>query len=175
VSRPLSSLLLALGVALTGCNGARADADAPAAATATHPGRTDPTCEQDEVRPTTGAPAEGLWLYEDGRTGLRVAAIVGPAQSETGRARLTRRVETLEARKGADTLRFASDTAAVRLQLVPPFARPASAYAVAPLVLLASYEPCTPGLREPLIRYLRQDRAGHVLTDVMLTRAPGAP
>ena len=47
--------------------------------------------------------------------------------------------------------------------------------AVGPLVLLASYEPCVPGRRDPLIRYLRHDRAGRVLTDVMLERASAAP
>ena len=80
-----------------------------------------------------------------------------------------------EARAGADTIRHASDSAAVRLQLVPPFARPAAAYAVGPVVLLAAYDPCPPGFREPLIRYLRRDQADHVQTDVMLQRSAAAP
>lgn len=86
--------------------------------------------------------------------------------------RAARRVETLEAREGADMLQFASGTPSVRLQLIPPFARPAAAYAAGSFVLLASYEPCTPGLREPLMRYLRQARDGQILTDVILTRVP---
>jgi hypothetical protein len=130
----------------------------------------DAGCEYDSVRPATGAPAEGLWVYENGATSQRVAAMVGPAKTLTGRAHLTRRVETLETRPGADTIRFASDTASVRLELIPPFARPAAVYPVSPLVLLASYEPCGLGLREPLIRYLRRDAKGRVATDVLLLR-----
>lgn len=130
----------------------------------------DAGCGYDSVRPATGAPAEGLWVYEDRLTFHRVAAMVGPAQMSPGIAHLTRRVETLESRSGADTIRHASDTASVRLELVPPFARPAAVYPVSPFVLLASYEPCSPGLREPLIRYLRKDAEGQVATDVLLQR-----
>jgi hypothetical protein len=79
-------------------------------------------------------------------------------------------VETLETRPGTDTIRHAADTASVRLELIPPFARPAAVYPVGPLVLLASYEPCGLGRREPLIRYLRQDAGGRVVTDVLLRR-----
>jgi hypothetical protein len=127
-------------------------------------------CEFDSVLPATAAPAEGLWAYEDLATSHRVAAMVGPATSSAGAARVTRRVETLEFRSDADTIRHASDTASVRLELVPPLPRPAAFYHVGPLVLLASYEPCLAGLREPLIRYLRQDHQGRVATDVMLRR-----
>ena len=164
-------LLLTLGaVALAaGCDGAGADAEAPAW-TAARLGPPDTACSADQVRPTSGAPAEGLWLYADELAGHRVAAIVGPAAPIAGQTQVTRRVETLEAWEGADTIRFTSETAAVRLQLIPPFARPAATYAVGPLVLLASYEPCVPGLRDPLIRYLRQDSRGRVETDVLLQR-----
>jgi len=127
-------------------------------------------CRSDSVRPVTGAPAEGLWVYEDGSTLHRVAAMVGPTQVSAGQAHLTRRVETLETRPGADTIRHASDTASVRLELVPPFSRPAAVYPVSPLVRLASYEPCSPGLRQPLIRYLRLDARGGLATDVLLQR-----
>ena len=106
---------------------------------------------------------------EDGEH--RVAAIVGP-RSRWRTAHVTRRVETVEARRAADTLRFASDTAAVRLEFLPPGGQPAGAYPVGPLVLLASYEPCGPVPLEPLIRYLRQDPEGSVATDVMLRREP---
>lgn len=131
---------------------------------------TEPACEHDSVRPATGAPAEGLWAYQDPATSHRVAAIVGPARTSDGAAQLVRRVETLESRPDADTIRHWSDTASVRLELIPPRARPAAVYPVGPLVLLASYEPCLPGLREPLIRYLRQDGQGRVAADVMLQR-----
>lgn len=130
----------------------------------------DTGCGYDSVRPATGAPAEGLWVYESRVTLHRVAAMVGPAQTSPGIAHLTRRVETLESGSGADTIRHVSDTASVRLELIPPFARPAAVYPVSPLVLLASYEPCRPGLREPLIRYLRKDAQGQVATDVLLQR-----
>jgi hypothetical protein len=122
------------------------------------------------VRPATGAPAEGLWAYRDPSTSHRVAAMVGPARTSAGAAQVIRRVETLESGPEADTIRHRSDTASVRLELIPPLARPAAVYAVGPLVLLASYEPCLPGLREPLIRYLRQDHQGRVATDVLLQR-----
>ena len=130
----------------------------------------DAGCGYDSVRPATGAPAEGLWVYENRLTFDRVAAMVGPAQTSPGSAHLTRRVETLESRSGADTIRHASDSASVRLELIPPFARPAAVYSVSRFVLLASYEPCSPGLREPLIRYLRKDTEGQVATDVLLRR-----
>jgi hypothetical protein len=81
-----------------------------------------------------------------------------------------RQVETLESRPEADTIRHRSDTASVRLEIIPPLARPAAVYAVGPFVLLASYEPCLPGVHEPLIRYLRQDSQGRVATDVLLRR-----
>jgi hypothetical protein len=133
-------------------------------------GATDLECLTDDARPTTGAPAEGLWLYEDAAAQYRVAAIVGPAQSAAGLSQVTRRVETLEARAGADTIRFSSDTAAVRLEFIPPFARPAAVYSIGAHVLLASYEPCGSRERRPLIRYVRQDADGRVATDVLLQR-----
>ena len=159
-------LLLVLGAGLAACDGVRADAEAPLAVVRRDVGA---ACGTEEIQPATGAPAEGLWLWEG--ADHRVAAIVGPPQTEAGRALVTRRIETIEARRGADTLRYASDTATVRLQLLPPFAQPAAAYTVGSLVQLASYEPCSPHLREPLIRYLRHDREGRVMTDVMLSRA----
>jgi hypothetical protein len=127
-------------------------------------------CERDSVRPATGAPAEGLWAYENPSTSRRVAAMVGPAQASAGAAQVTRRVETLESGPEADTIRHMSDTASVRLEVIPPLARPAAVYAVGPLVVLASYEPCHRGLHEPLIRYLRHDEHGRVATDVLLRR-----
>lgn len=127
-------------------------------------------CDSDSIRPATAAPAEGLWVYEDRSALHRVAVLVGPAQVTTGHTQLTRRVETLESRRGIDTIRQVSETASVRLELVPPFASPAAVYPVGPLVLLASYEPCSPGLREPFIRYLRRDAESQVVTDVLLRR-----
>ncbi len=127
-------------------------------------------CERDSVRPATGAPGEGIWAYEDPATSRRVAAMVGPARTSAGGALVVRRVETLESAPDADTIRHSSDSASVRLELIPPLARPAAVYPVGPLVLLAAYEPCQLGLREPLIRYLRQDVEGRVATDVMLQR-----
>lgn len=152
------------------CNGVPAGTDHPSPPAMAFVGPTDPDCRTGEARPTTGAPAEGLWLYEDAAAEHRVAAIVGPAQSVAGRSQVTRRVETLEARAGADTIRFSSDTASVHLEFIPPFARPAAVYSIGPLVQLASYEPCATGRQQPLIRYLRQDADGRVATDVLLQR-----
>ncbi|HEU4762202.1 MAG TPA: hypothetical protein VFS74_07765 [Gemmatimonadales bacterium] len=129
----------------------------------------DTGCARDSVKPATGAPAEGLWGYEDPATSHRVAARIGPVESAAGAARVTRAVETLESRPGVDTIRHASDTVSLHLEFIPPFARPAAVYSVGPLVRLASYEPC--GSRHQLlVRYLRQDDAGAVATDVLLQR-----
>ena len=127
-------------------------------------------CEPDAVRPASGAPAEGLWGFEDRATSHRVAAMIGPARSEAGATRVTRRVETLESRSGADTIRQASDTASVQLEFIAPSARPAAVYAVGSSVRLASYEPCGASSQQPLIRYLRFDAGGGVATDVLLQR-----
>ena len=167
------SRLLAFAAAVqlaTSCDGAPANADRTPPPVVAALGATDPECLTGEAHPTTGAPAEGLWLYEDGAAQQRVAAIVGPAQSVAGRSQVTRRVETLEVRAGADTIRFSSDTAAIRLEFIPPFARPAAVYSLGADVLLASYEPCGPGQYQPLIRYVRQDADGRVATDVLLQR-----
>ena len=114
-------------------------------------------CELDSVRPVTVAPGAGLWGYENPATSHRVAA------------RVTRTVETLETRPGTDTIRSGSDTASLHLEFIPPYARPAAVYSIGPLVRLAAYEPCG-GQPQPLIRYLRQDPAGRVTTDVLLQR-----
>ncbi len=173
-SRALTVLgLMAGSLAGLACDGARAGAPKATVATGLADTAPDTACSGAVARPATGAPAEGVWLYDGG--GRRVAAVVGRAQAVAGAAHVTRRVETLEAAPGRDTIRFASDTAAVRLQFLPPAARPAAVYAVGPHVLLASYEPCGPALLQPLIRYLRQDPAGGVATDVMLQRESAAP
>jgi hypothetical protein len=130
-------------------------------------------CDLDSVRPSTGAPAEGLWVHQSRVTSQRVAAMIGPAKALADQAQVIRRVETLETLPGADTIRLASDTASVRLELIPPGGRPAAVYPVSSLVLLASYEPCGLGMREPLLRYLRRDADGQVATDVLLQRDAG--
>ena len=126
-------------------------------------------CELDSVRPVTVAPGAGLWGYENPATSHRVAAMIGPVVGEAGAARVTRTVETLETRPGTDTIRSGSDTASLHLEFIPPYARPAAVYSIGPLVRLAAYEPCG-GQPQPLIRYLRQDPAGRVTTDVLLQR-----
>ena len=138
-------------------------------------------CATDSLHPATAAPASGLWAGGDG-AGLRVAAMVGPSSTDDRRARITRRIETLERRAGAASIRLATDTASVALELLPPHradgarttdtvvAGPAAVYAVSPLVLLASYEPCAASSDEPRVRYLRRDDRGGVITDLMLRR-----
>jgi len=137
-------------------------------------------CAADSLRPVAAAPAAGLWVGEGGAPATRVAAMVGPVSSDGERARLTRRVESLELRAGRDSLRLANDTASVRLALLPPFrgsdvsgaggSDPAAVYALGPLVVLASYEPCATSVGEPRLRYLRRDVRGAVTMDLMLRR-----
>jgi hypothetical protein len=154
-----------------GCN-PRADREPRAEPVALQMAAVDAGCELDSVRPVTVAPAAGLWGYEDPATSQRVAAMIGPVVSEAGAARVTRMVETLESRPGADTIRHGSDTASLHLEFIPPYARPAAVYSIGALVRLAAYEPCG-GQQQPLIRYLRQDEAGRVTTDVILQREAG--
>ena len=171
--------LAAMALLAAGCReggsppAAAAETSALVAATA--------ACAADSLHPVTAAPAAGLWAGGQ-PAGLRVAAMVGPASADGDRARITRRVETLEVRGDATSIRLANDTASVALELLPPFrgegargeqgghAAPAAVYAVSPLVLLASYEPCGASADEPRIRYLRRDARGAVATDLMLRR-----
>jgi hypothetical protein len=143
-----------------------------------------PSCAMDSLHPVAAAPAAGLWVSERGTPPARVAAMVGPIAADANSARITRRVETLELRDGAESIRLATDTATVRLELLPPpgvraasasardtaHAEPAAVYAITPLVLLASYEPCDASAGESRLRYLRRDEHGGVATDLMLRR-----
>jgi hypothetical protein len=143
-------------------------------------------CAADSLRPVAAAPAGGLWIGVRSSPRTRVAALIGPASTDGDRARITRRVETLELVAGSDSLRLETDTASVKLELLPPFqapggssaaarssTEPAAVYAITPLVLLASYEPCAGSAGEPRIRYLRRDERGLVALDVMLRRESG--
>ena len=147
----------------------RSDHEPAGEPVAVHLATVDAGCEFDTVRPVTVAQAAGLWGYEDPATSHRVAAMIGPVVGEAGAARVTRTVETIESWPDADTIRHGSDTASLHLEFIPPFARPAAVYSLGPLVRLAAYEPCG-GQQQPLIRYLRQDAAGQVTTDVLLQR-----
>jgi hypothetical protein len=140
-------------------------------------------CSSDSLQPVTAAPAAGLWSGGAASTATRVAALIGPAATDVDRARITRRVETLELREGAASIRLATDTASVTLELVPRYAgrgvhadraarahtEAAAAYVLTPLVMLAAYEPCATN-GEPRLRYLRRDARGGVATDLMLRR-----
>ena len=145
-------------------------------------------CAPDSLYPATAPPAAGLWIGSRRSPMTRVAAMIGPASADGDRARITRRVETLELRDGRDSLRLASDTASARLELLPRFvasidgsssasagaSTPASVYAIGSQVLLAAYEPCAASPAEPRVRYLRRDRHGGVATDLMLRRESGS-
>jgi len=142
----------------------------------------------DSLRPATAAPAEGFWVFEDTAAG-RITAMVGPPRVNAGETRVMRRVETIEARPDGKTTRDATDTAAVRLELLPapPVSfdgrvivtgskaplNPAAVYAVGPRIVLASYEPCAVSGATPRLRYLRRDADGHPVGDVMLRRTSG--
>lgn len=134
-------------------------------------------CATDSLRPVSAAPAAGIWVSERSTLSARVAALVGPASPAADRARITRHVETLELRDGAESIRLAVDTASVTLELLPrrgaggtTASEPAAVYAVTSRVLLASYEPCDASAGEPRLRYLRRDEQGRVATDLMLRR-----
>jgi hypothetical protein len=145
-------------------------------------------CAADSLYPATAPPAAGLWIGIGKTPPTRVAAMIGPASADGDRARITRRVETLELLGGRDSLRLESDTASARLELLPPFvaraesagsapagaSTPASVYAIGSHVLLAAYEPCAASPAEPRIRYLRRDARGGVATDLMLRRESGS-
>jgi len=169
---------------LAGCRGGNGSGDPPAAASASV-AAVAPTCVSATLRPATAAPAEGLWIYEDSAMGQRVAAMVGPAHPADGSARILRRVEALEVKDGDRPLRYETDTASVRLEILPPFRdarltsldrasgdsdRPAATYAVDARTLVAAYEPCAASGELPRIRYIRRDARGGVVTDVMLRR-----
>ena len=146
-----------------------------------------PTCG-DSLRPATAAPAEGFWVFEDTVAG-RITAMVGPSRVNAGETRVMRRVETIEARPDGKTIRTATDTAAVRLELLPAppvsldgqvivvgskaMPNPAAVYAVGARIVLASYEPCAVSGATPRLRYLRRDSDGHPVIDVMLRRTSG--
>ena len=177
-SRPLSAALV---LVLTACREGGAPA---AAASETSAAMAAAVCAPDSLRPEAAAPAAGLWVGARREPPTRVAAMIGPAATDVDRARITRRVETLEVRDGADSIRTATDTASVRLELLPRFGvgddasrpprtEPAAVYPISRLVLLASYEPCAASAGEPRLRYLRRDDRGVVALDVMLRRESG--
>jgi hypothetical protein len=144
-----------------------------------------PECETDSLRPSTAAPAEGLWLAEESTQARHVAVLVGPAGAIEGDLRVLRRLEAIEVVMSGDTLRSESSGAAVRLELLPARSdetlgvavgdsarprHPVATYAVGPAVLVGAYEGCAMGITSPRLRYLRQDAKGRVVTDVMLRR-----
>jgi hypothetical protein len=143
-------------------------------------------CAGDSLRPAAGAPAQGLWLYDGKPSQERVVAMIGPARPDDRALVVTRPVESMEVSGAGDTVRSRRAAATVSLQLLPPIggalgagsmadsvisAHPAAAYTVSPRVLLAAYEPCVTSSRGPRIRYIRRDRKGQIVTDVMLQRA----
>ena len=142
-------------------------------------------CAGDSLRPTTAAPAPGLWLYERA-SGERVAAMIGPPRANDGAVVVTRSVETIEVSASRDTIRHRVAAATVSLELVPPLhhaalgtdapgdsaagAHPAATYTLSARVRLAAYESCATNGDGPRIRYLRRDATGGVVTDVVLRR-----
>jgi hypothetical protein len=171
------------GIALGGCREQKAP-QASLVASVSEPGD---ACAGDTLRPAAGAPAEGLWLFEDPSSVERVAARIGPPQADDKALVVTRPVETVEVSAAGDTIRHRLDAATVSLELLPPLGsgtpgkegmadstvstHPAATYAPSPRVRLAAYEPCATSSRGPRIRYLRRDVAGRIVTDVMLHRA----
>lgn len=174
--------LIALA-ALVGCR--ERETVARAVPPVTSAGELVTACADDSLRPTTAAPAPGLWLYER-ESGERVAAMVGPPRAADGALVVTRPVETMEVSAARDTIRHRIPAATVSLELVPPLrqaalgsaapgdsaagAHPAASYALSARVRLAAYESCAASGDGPRIRYLRRDATGRVVTDVLLRR-----
>jgi hypothetical protein len=144
-----------------------------------------PVCETDSLRPSTAAPAEGLWLAEESTQARRVAVMVGSASAIEGDLRVVRRLEAIEVGVSGDTLRSESSGAAVHLELLPARSaetlgvavgdsarprHPVATYAVGPAVIVGAYEGCAMGITTPRLRYLRRDAKGRVITDVILRR-----
>jgi len=143
-------------------------------------------CAGDSLRPTLAAPASGLWVYEPGRPGGKVAALIGPPRPGDSSLVVTRPVESLEVTQAGDTIRYGIAAATVSLELLPPRGgdappddsptasagapHSAATYAPSRWVRLASYEPCAMSPRGHRIRYLRRDGEGQIVTDVMLHR-----
>jgi len=147
-------------------------------------GDTRDVCSGDSLRPAAAAPAEGLWLFEQPSSGIRVAARIGPARPDDRKLVVMRPVEILEI-TGTDTIRERLDTAMVSLELIPALggpplgdagadttvsSGPAATYAPSSRIRLAAYEPCITSNSGPRTRYLRRDSAGRIVTDVMLRR-----
>src|SRR5215468_1345797 len=119
-------------------------------------------CGGDSVRPATGAPASGLWLYE-WPSGGRVAALIGQMRASDRDLAMVRAVETVEVSSAGDTIRHRVVAAAVSLQLLPPLGpaapgdsavnesigsrTPAATYVVSSRVWIAAYEACDTNLR----------------------------
>lgn len=115
--------------------------------------------------------------------------MIGPVEIRTGSTVIVRRVETVETSPEQDVeLRNRSDTAVMRLDLLPPYSsfrrrsierdtsgarQSAAVYAITPAVLVAAYEPCSPS-GAPVIRYLRRDSRGRIAVDAMLRRETGS-
>jgi hypothetical protein len=173
-------------VVVLGSVGCRERAPAPAAGYgALAAALAAPTCEV-PLRPVTAAPAEGLWAYGEESTG-QIVAMIGPSRVAAGETRVTRRVETIESLPDGQSIRFATDTAVVHLELLPApldslgrviagaysASGPAAVYAVSQRVVLASYEPCPSSGVSPRLRYLRRDTHGNPVIDVMLRQTSG--
>ena len=149
--------------------------------------RVTPVCDGDALKPSTAAPAEGIWRDDTPSRG-RVAIMVGPAREAAGDLRLTRRIETVEVGDRGDTLRTRED-ATVQLELLPPLPgeaagggpttvgatgdQPAAAFVLGSAIVVAAYEPCATSQRAPRLRYLRRDSRGRPVIDVMLQRTSG--
>lgn len=144
-----------------------------------------PTCAADSLRPSTAAPAEGLWLAEASSQAPYVAVMVGPARAIAGDLRVVRRLEAIEVGVRGDTLRSQTNDATVHLGLVPAGSgetlgvaagdtgraqHPVAIYAVGPAVIVAAYEACAAGVNSPRLRYVRRDSRGRIVTDVTLKR-----
>lgn len=134
------------------------------------------SCRTGALRPSAVPPAEGVWSFQ-GEGGGRIAVMLGPTELRGGSTVVTRSVEALEAGPRGSEFRSRLDTAAMHLDVLPPYGsaatsrarQPTAVYAITPRVLIAAYESCLDA-GSPAIRYLRRDDRGRVTVDAMLRR-----
>lgn len=149
-------------------------------------------CVDGSASPATAAPAVGLWTGRRSGADVHVTARIGhPHVAGTISEPVSHHVETLETRRGKPPLRTIRNRATVRLEVLPPYlgdrapsefstpaaveSHPVATYALPERVILASYESCGAVDPKPLVRYLRRDEVGQIVTDVLLHRLSAGP
>lgn len=192
--RPVISLIALVACALAAdCSKSTAhvDGEVQQSATAMRAG-SEAGCAGGGLRPSALPPEQGMWRDSDAPDGVRVVAMIGPAEVRAGSTAVTRTIETIETIAGAEKaqpIRARADAAVMHLELLPRYrldrtasattqradraAEPAAAYTLTAQITVASYDQCA-GQGSFAVRYLRRDGDGRVAYDAMLHRIPNA-